>query len=173
MRRFIASLIVLTATLASASATQAGALSAWDKKIAGAGRFKVLKAFNDAAVLDKETGLVWEKTASLGGNWRSTLRFCALRNTGGRMGWRVPALEEILTLVDPSETTPALPAGAPFENLLNTFFWTANEEEGDPTLAVTVSLDVFMLSGAAKTASRKVLCVRGGRGSTTPTRAGL
>jgi hypothetical protein len=149
MRQFIASL-TLTAALASTTVTQAGALPAWDKKITGPGRFKVLKSFNDGAVLDKETGLVWEKTASLAGNWRNTLRFCALRNTGGRMGWRVPALEELLTL-----------------------FWTANEEEGDPTLVVTVSLDVFTLSGAAKTASRKVLCVRGGRGSTAPVRGGL
>lgn len=172
MRTFIAGLVV-TAVLASALAVQAGPPPAWDKKIPGQARFKVLRAFNDAAVLDKETGLVWEKTASLAGNWRTTLRFCALRNTGGRMGWRVPALEEILTLVDPAESTPALPDGAPFENLLSTFFWTANEEEGDSTLAVTVSLDVFMLSGSLKSASRKVLCVRGGRGSATPARAGL
>jgi len=172
MRRIIASL-TLTAALASTTVTQAGALPAWDKKITGPGRFKVLKSFNDAAVLDKETGLVWEKTASLAGNWRNALRFCALRNTGGRMGWRVPALEEILTLVDQNQTTPALPDGAPFENVLSTSFWTANEEEGDPTLVVTVSLDVFTLSGAPKTVSRKVLCVRGGRGSTAPVRGGL
>ena len=110
---------------------------------------------------------------ALVGNYRNSLRHCALRNIGGRMGWRMPALEELLTLVDQTETTPAVPAGAPFEGLIGVPFWTANEEEGDPTLVVTVSLDVFTLSGASKTIARRVLCVRGGRGSTTGTRGGL
>jgi hypothetical protein len=172
MRRFVRSLTVLA--LFGAATARAGALPTWDKRIDGANRFKVLSALDGEAVLDRETGLVWEKVASLPGNWRNALRFCALRNTGGRMGWRLPALEELLTLVDPDETTPALPPGAPFENVFTTSFWTANEEEGDPTLAVTVNLDVFSLSGALKTSgSRKVLCVRGGRGSATGTRGGL
>lgn len=34
----------------------------WDKKINNAGRFKVLSAFGDAAVLDKETGRVWDQS---------------------------------------------------------------------------------------------------------------
>ena len=150
-----------------------GALPIWDKKISGPSRFKVLAPFGGAAVLDRETGLVWEKTGALVGNYRNSLRHCALRNIGGRMGWRMPALEELLTLVDQTETTPAVPAGAPFEGLIGVPFWTANEEEGDPTLVVTVSLDVFTLSGASKTIARRVLCVRGGRGSTTGTRGGL
>ncbi len=172
MPKLIASL-VLVAALASSAAVSKAAPPAWDKKIEGPGRFKVLKAFDDKAVLDKETGLVWEKQATLIGDWRATLRACALRNTGGRMGWRVPTVEELLTLVDPSRSSPSLPEGAPFENLQGTFFWTANEEEGDPSLVVTVFLDVFTISGADKSAWRKVLCVRGGRGSGTPTRAGL
>jgi hypothetical protein len=39
--------------------------------------------------------------------------------------------------------------------------------KADPTLAITVSLDIFGLSSTSKTQVRKVLCVRGGRGSTT------
>jgi hypothetical protein len=173
MRKLVGCFTLL-AVLGPAFPAWAGALPIWDKRIDGPNRFKVLPTFDDEAVLDKETGLVWEKTAVLGGTWRSALRFCALRNTGGRMGWRLPALEELLTLVDPDETTPALPAGAPFQNVLSTHFWTANDEEGDATLAVTVSLDIFALSSASKTSvSRKVLCVRGGRGSATGARGGL
>jgi hypothetical protein len=172
MHRYL-SCLTLLGLLTSATSAHAGALPVWDKKISGSSRFKLLPAFNGEVVLDKETGLVWEKTASLVGNWRSTHRFCALRNTGGRMGWRMPALEELLTLVDPNETTPALPEGAPFENVLTTRFWTANEDAADTTLAVTVNLDTFDLSSDTKTATRKVLCLRSGRGSATGLRGGF
>ena len=40
------------------------ALPAWDQKKGAANRFVVLTNWNSAAVLDKETGLVWEKTPS-------------------------------------------------------------------------------------------------------------
>lgn len=164
--------LVLVALL-SPAALQAGSLPAWDRKIDSPGRFKVLAAFDGLAVLDKETGLVWTKAATNTGTFRASLRHCALREIGGRLGWRMPATEELLTLVDPTQTTPALPPGAPFENVLGVRFWTANEDESDPTTAVTVSLDVFALFTDAKTQGRKVLCVRGGRGSTTAARGGL
>jgi uncharacterized protein DUF1566 len=171
-RRRIAGAIVVSFVVSTRVAF-AASVPAWDKTIDSPARFKVLSAFDGAAVLDRETGLVWEKTATLVGSWRASMRFCALRSTGGRMGWRLPALEELLTLVDPSVSTPALPAGAPFENVFSTSFWTANEEEADPTLAVTVSLDVFTLASASKTSTHRVLCVRAGRGSTTGVRGGL
>ena len=36
----------------------------WDKHIDGPGRFKILAPFDSAAVLDKETGLVWQRAIS-------------------------------------------------------------------------------------------------------------
>jgi hypothetical protein len=168
----LALVFVLSAALAAATTAHAAPPS-WSKKIDGAGRFKILKAFDDLAVLDKETGIVWEKTATTAGTWRNAFRICALRNTGGRMGWRMPSLEELLTLVDPNETSPAMPDGAPFENVLGTAFWTANEEQADPTLAVTVNLDVFILNSVPKSGvSRKVLCARGPGGAAESVRGG-
>lgn len=168
----LVSAFVLAVLLVASVAAHAGPPS-WSKKIDGAGRFKILKAFDDLAVLDKETGLVWEKAATTAGTWRNALRVCALRNTGGRMGWRMPSLEEILTLVDPNETTPAMPDGAPFENVFGVDFWTANSEQADATLAITISLDVFQLESIPKTGtSRKVLCVRGPGGAAESVRGG-
>src|SRR4026207_326071 len=59
---FVAMLVVQGAPLLAQSPSG-------DQKFAGPNRFKVLSDFNNEAVLDRETGLVWEKTpeTALGG----------------------------------------------------------------------------------------------------------
>ena len=64
-------------------------------------RFKCVMN-NDEAVLDLETGLVWQKVVStLVGEWALATKRCQEAVTGGRAGWRLPAMWEMLTLVDP------------------------------------------------------------------------
>lgn len=157
--------------LAFATTALAGSLPTWDKKIAGTKRFKLLPAFANEVVIDRETGLLWELAPSAGFNWRNAHRHCSYSNTGGRMGWRLPALDELLTLVDP-DRSPAIAEGAPFTGML-TELWTANDDAADPaTLAVSVDLNAFLLRTRSQTLARSVLCVRGGRGSTASGRAG-
>lgn len=112
----------------------------WDAKIDAAGkRFQVLAAFDDEAVLDRETGLVWEKApyCSDTPNGCSNFDFyqnardhCAGRNVGNRLGWRLPTIQELLTLIDPA--AGGLPAGHPFfgglpgtQGILTSTFWSA------------------------------------------------
>ena len=55
----------------------ADTLSSWDTVINGSARFRVLRDFNDAAVLDRETGLVWERSPDTGTrDWLGAHRFC-------------------------------------------------------------------------------------------------
>jgi hypothetical protein len=120
---FVAMLVVQAAPLLAQS-------QSWDQKFAGANRFKVLSDFNDEAVLDRETGLVWEKTpeTALGG-WAFIDDECFSRFTGGRQGWRPPTLEEVLSLMDPLQNfTGKLPVGHPFDigssRTTSLQFWT-------------------------------------------------
>ena len=57
---------------------------------------------NSEAVLDRETGLVWQRVPSMAGTtYQSPVRGCAHANTGGRYGWRMPTVEELASLLDP------------------------------------------------------------------------
>jgi hypothetical protein len=74
----------------------------WDQALSAAQRFVILPAFNSDAVLDKETGLVWEKSPQTTAVSSANVRLiCANKAVGGRKGWRLPSLPELASLVDP------------------------------------------------------------------------
>lgn len=79
----------------------------------------ILAAFNNEAVLDKNTGLVWEKSpATTPRPWGAATVICLNRTVGGQRGWRLPAVAELASLTDPSVASPGplLPSGHPFLN---------------------------------------------------------
>src|SRR5262245_25185010 len=89
-------------------------LTTWDSVINGPTRFRVLVGFNNAAVLDRETGLVWERSPdSVARTWVLAQRVCVQRTVGAghRLGWRLPTVQELLSLMDPTRNPPSLPAG--------------------------------------------------------------
>ena len=90
----------------------------WDQQLPVAQRFIVLSNWNNEAVLDRETGLVWQRTPQAPTKTQTLFGAIDLcwegATTGGRKGWRLPAPEELMSLVDPTQSNPALPAGHPF-----------------------------------------------------------
>src|SRR5262249_20915800 len=65
-------------------------------------RFTVLADYNNAAVRDNSTGLVWEQTP-LGttSDWSSARFQCINKNVGNMRGWRLPSVVELTSLIDP------------------------------------------------------------------------
>lgn len=109
---------------------------AWYQKLDATGgcvseRFRCVMDY--AAVLDRETGLVWQRTpdANLKGSWIAASFECVEAEIGGRRGWRLPTKEEISTLFLDASPSPGLPAGHPFEHSISGFsnnkFWTSSE----------------------------------------------
>jgi hypothetical protein len=141
----------------------------WDTVIAGKGRLTVLKKFNDAAVFDKETGLVWQRDPSFNNfdSWTAALAGCRSLDIGGRGGWRLPSIEELRSLADPTQNAPALAAGHPFLNVasaIGDFYWTSTRDVDDASLAYSVGFFNGALALNAKISDQRVWCVRGGQG---------
>ncbi len=112
----------------------------WDQQLPDTTRFIVLLNWNSAAVLDRVTGLVWERTpSSFTHVWEDALFFChAAVSTGNRVGWRLPSVEELASLV---ELTPTRGWPAVFQGIDHTQgeFWTSSTVEGFPAQAYAVN----------------------------------
>ncbi|HZE89151.1 MAG TPA: DUF1566 domain-containing protein [Verrucomicrobiae bacterium] len=165
-------------TLAAFVATMASALPAaapgtteriaarpqpWDRLIPASKRFK--PALDGTAVLDRETGLVWElapDTAPI--SWVAAPFVCLGKTVGGRKGWRLPAVEELMSLIEPAAAIPSLPPGHPFTGIQPDVYWTATSVAGVAGEAYGVSLADGSLFDQPKSTLSRFWCVRGGFG---------
>jgi len=141
----------------------------WSQKLAGAKRFKLV--LDKAAVLDKETNLVWEQSPATDlRTWSSAQLFCNNRSVGGRKGWRLSTVQELASLVDPNNPggNPDLPPGHPFSNVQSSSgsgYRSATNSAGDPASAWAVGFfDHGSVGFDGKDVGGFVWCVRGGHG---------
>jgi hypothetical protein len=137
----------------------------WSQMLPVSQRFVVLSAFNNDAVLDKETGLVWEKSSQSTVVSLSNARLtCANKAVGGRKGWRLPSLPELASLVDPSITAPGptLPSSHPFMAVQSANYWSASAHTDNPTLMWGVDFNNGVVLSVSKSFDQRSWCVRGG-----------
>ena len=126
-----------------------------------------LTDWNSDAVLDRETGLVWEKMPlQPTQTWFNARMQCTTRTTGGRKGWRLPSVHELASLVDPFNQDGNLlhlPPGHPFTNVQTVdSYWSATTFADDPANAWGVFFPIGNVDGDSKTNIHHAWCVRGG-----------
>jgi Protein of unknown function (DUF1566) len=139
------------------------AMPSWDQTLPSATRFIVLSNFNSQAVLDRETGLVWERAPqTTGGTWFSARLTCANKTVGNRRGWRLPSMPELASLIDPSQSPLTLPPTHPFTSVLLAGYWSATTDAETPTGAWFVSVNGGSVFFTSKAGNALVWCVRGG-----------
>jgi hypothetical protein len=156
--------------LALAEAAIAIDLRDWGRKFPASERFVVLSQFDNEAVLDKETQLVWQRTPSSGtAIWHGAFNGCLQLTLGGRLGWRLPSVPEYLSLLvqaDPPPARPTLPSGHPFMNVQSGVYWAATLPPNPSGQPVTSAFVVSFVSGplyfAPIDTHRHRWCVRGG-----------
>ena len=136
----------------------------WDTKIDDTSRFKLV--LDGEAVLDRETGLVWEKSPYAGTmSWATAAYTCYGQVIGERRGWRLPTIEEFSSLIDDNQSNPTLPNNHPFENLYNDYYWSITSSPFNSSSALVIDLGTGGFTNAPK--SNEGLhrwCVRGGYG---------
>ncbi len=168
MKSLYTVLIAMVAFVVFAAVAVADPGTPWDKQINNTGRFKVLSQFGGAAVLDKETGRVWEQSPDTDTrSWVDALTHCYQRVVGRRKGWRLPTIEELASLVEPGNPPggPDLPLGHPFDDVQSFFYWSATTNPGN----TDVAWGVVFANGNVLTHDKLdddvfVWCVRGGQG---------
>lgn len=160
-----------------------GVTQNWDKKLdstngdaqgCNSDRFTCL--FDDTVVRDNETGAVWERAPDIAGGpdsdgkrtWGPSIAHCINREVGGRKGFRLPLVEELASLVDTTNSNPALPTGHPFFNVQTSSYWTATTDADTDNFARNVDFS----DGGTGGSSNKIglgnikyyaWCVRGGK----------
>jgi hypothetical protein len=135
----------------------------WSQKLPAAQRFVIV--LDGEAVLDKETGLVWEKSPdTTKRTWLNAITHCYLKNVGGRSGWRLPTIEELASLIDTTRSNPALPTGHPFLNVQSDFYWSSTPLADNTVNAWGVTLSLGLVGFANKSTTFYVWPVRGGQG---------
>jgi len=146
--------LTLSARPAGAQTVAAGpyyATPSWDQTLPANTRFIVLSNFNNEAVLDRETGLVWERSPGpanqvVGPAWELESDHCLHQTTGNRAGWRLPTINELASLFDPSATSlPGLPAGHPFTGFsqFGNFFPSSTVSVSKDTSHRGISFKIF------------------------------
>ena len=141
---------------------------AWSQQLPIATRFVVLTDWNNDAVLDKETGLVWERSPSTTNNmgWQYAKEHCTRQSTGFKKGWRLPSVFELTSLVSPGNTGPALPTGHPFSIVMPivNVHWSATTNAETTTQVWFVNFHNGQVAAYASKVNGlgSAWCVRGG-----------
>ena len=107
-------------------------------------------------VFDGLTGLTWSRRADLAGRWTTweeALQLVSELNRselGGRSSWRVPTINELESLVDASEHTPALPRDHPFHDVQEAY-WSSTSSGFEPDWCMAL----YMHKGAVGVGQKK------------------
>lgn len=158
--------------------TLADVPGSWNRLLSSAGadpcntaRFTCV--FSSQAVLDNETGLVWQREAGTSlATFASANDYCLNLLTVNRKGWRLPTSSELSSLVDVAGITVKLPAGHPFtstDTIGTDPHWTSTDDPVVDTSTTNVmfssgSLAAWPKAGTAP-ALERALCVRAGETS--------
>ena len=114
------------------------------------------------AVLDKQTGLVWEEAPdATPRTWTDATLYCANKTVGGTIGWRLPSMEQLKSVQNPSMTPPFVPESV-FPDAQSTTYWSVSTTATAPIGVPFVHFVDDRVSGGIKPDIFPAWCARGG-----------
>ena len=78
----------------------------------------------DGTVTDTDTGLMWQQETDLRMPWDDAISYCKNLALAGYADWRMPNIEELLSIVDYERINPAIDVDA-FPNTLSSDYWSS------------------------------------------------
>lgn len=134
----------------------------------------------DGTVTDNLTRLIWLKNANCDGEkeWADAMTFanslydgwtgdgsggdCGLSDGSSANDWRLPNVRELQSLIDYSQTNPALPSVHYFTGVQSTYYCSSTTHAAGTTSSWNIHMDVGAMSGRDKENIAYVWPVRGG-----------
>lgn len=119
------------------------------------------------AVLDRVSGLQWQRGFSPKQNWNDAKAYCDSLELAGASDWRLPSRIELISLVDYTRL-PSIDHEA-FPNTADDYFWASSLVANDDQLAFSVYFGAGLTAyGGVQGPSGHARCVRGGNQGVLP-----
>ena len=110
-------------------------------------------------VFDKDTGLTWQRAVDAATyNQSDAMTYCSDLVLAG-VGWRLPSIKELQTIVDESKYNPAIDPIAFPDTPIN-YFWSSSLYAGDSGSAWYVAFNVGYVYYDSVDTTLRVRCVR-------------
>jgi hypothetical protein len=104
------------------------------KKVMGVFLVFGISLMANDVVVDDETGLIWQDSASIvKKDWSGAKSYCKDLSLGGYSNWRLPHIDELISIVDTSRKSPAIKKI--FKNTKSDYYWSSTEYKGDSSKA--------------------------------------
>jgi len=107
-------------------------------------------------VTDSKTGLVWQKEKKGNLNWEEALEYCETSTYAGYDDWRLPSIDELITLFNPFSYNPA----SSFPLYITEHFWSSTTCEHYRRHGWLIKFIEGDVSPDDKSYKRYAICVR-------------
>ncbi|MCP4196331.1 MAG: DUF1566 domain-containing protein [Proteobacteria bacterium] len=118
----------------------------------------------DGTVTDELTGLMWiQNPDATTRAWDTAVDYCNALTTATYTDWRLPNYLELISLIDISRYSPALPSGHPFSGVQSSYYWSGSTCASVTSSAWYVNLYSGFVGSSDKTGTYYAWPVRGGQ----------
>jgi hypothetical protein len=113
---------------------------------------------NGDVVIDQETKLVWQSNPSTSErDWQNAKEYCSSLSYGSRSDWRLPNIDELMSLTDKSKYNPSIATNK--INIKSDWYWTSSTAKWKTSFAWNIHFNSGEAIRSNKPFEGYVLCV--------------
>ena len=112
-------------------------------------------------VIDTKLGLIWQDNSaakSIQKSWESSKKYCQSLSLDGKSDWRLPTIEELLTIVDYDRHKPKIMQS--FQNVYSSGYWSSSKFESYAGFVLFIDFSNGGEDAIPETTELFVRCVR-------------